>query len=191
MQAPIHRLATGALLALTLIVAPAVGAAATKDEQRAEVRKQHDQVMQRLYTLQPSAKPMIDKATGHAVFSNFGMKILVAGGGKGEGVAVNHKTKKETFMKMAEVQAGIGFGVKKFNLVWVFENQAALDKFVNSGWELGAQATAAAQKSGQGLGAAGAMPVSPGVWLYQITDDGLALELTAKGTKYYKNDALN
>jgi lipid-binding SYLF domain-containing protein len=190
MQAPIHRLATAALLALTLIVAPAAGAA-TKDEQRAEVRKQHDQVMQRLYSLQPAAKQTIDKAAGHAVFSNFGMKILVAGGGKGEGVAVNHKTKKETFMKMAEVQAGIGFGVKKFNLVWVFENQAALDKFVNSGWELGAQATAAAQKSGQGLGAAGAMPVSPGVWLYQITDDGLALELTAKGTKYYKNDALN
>jgi hypothetical protein len=28
-------------------------------------------------------------------------------------------------------------------------------------------------------------------WLYQLTDDGLALELTAKGTKYYKDDALN
>jgi hypothetical protein len=25
----------------------------------------------------------------------------------------------------------------------------------------------------------------------QVTDDGLALELTAKGTKYYKDDALN
>jgi hypothetical protein len=29
------------------------------------------------------------------------------------------------------------------------------------------------------------------VWLYQIADDVLALELTAKGTKYYKDDALN
>jgi len=29
------------------------------------------------------------------------------------------------------------------------------------------------------------------VWLYQLTDDGLALELTAKGTKYYKDKNLN
>jgi lipid-binding SYLF domain-containing protein len=94
-------------------------------------------------------------------------------------------------MKMVEVQAGLGFGIKKFRLVWVFETQSAFDKFVNSGWELGGQATAAAQVSGQGAWAAGAMSVSPGVWLYQLTDNGLALELTAKGTKYYKDDALN
>jgi hypothetical protein len=35
------------------------------------------------------------------------------------------------------------------------------------------------------------MSIKPGVYLYQITDDGLALELTAKGTKYYKDDDLN
>ena len=43
----------------------------------------------------------------------------------------------------------------------------------------------------QGGAFAGAMSVSPGIWLYQLTDDGLALELTAKGTKYYKDDDLN
>jgi hypothetical protein len=35
------------------------------------------------------------------------------------------------------------------------------------------------------------MSISPGVWLYQLTDDGLAAELIAKGTKYYKDDNLN
>ena len=34
--------------------------------------------------------------------------------------------------------------------------------------------------------------VSPrNVWLYQITDDGLAVELTGKGTKYCKDEDLN
>jgi hypothetical protein len=33
--------------------------------------------------------------------------------------------------------------------------------------------------------------VAPGVWLYQLTASGLALELTAKGTKYYKDNELN
>jgi hypothetical protein len=29
------------------------------------------------------------------------------------------------------------------------------------------------------------------VWMYQLTDKGLALEITAKSTKYSKDDDLN
>ena len=119
------------------------------------------------------------------------MKIFVAGGGSGKGIAVNNKTKALTYMKMAEIQAGIGLGVKKFQIVWVFETDKALSDFVNSGWEFGAQATAAAKSADKGSAYQGAVSVSPGVWLYQLTDAGLALELTAKGTKYYKDTDLN
>lgn len=34
---------------------------------------------------------------------------------------------------------GLGFGVKKFSLVWVFETPETLGAFVNSGWELDGQ----------------------------------------------------
>lgn len=112
--------------------------------------------------------------------------------GSGWGIAVNTRSGQETFMKRVEVQAGLGFGVKKFRLVWVFEKPSDLKAFIDSGWELGAQATASAQMGGQGTEIfAGAVSVSPGVWLYQLTDDGLAAELTAKGTRYYKDDELN
>lgn len=183
--------AVAILCAGPVAFAPGPAHAASKEAQRADVRKVADQTLQRLYKLQPSARQAIQKAAGYATFSNFGMKILVAGGGKGEGIAVNNSTKQETFMKMVEVQAGLGFGIKKFRVVWVFETPAAFDTFVNSGWELGAQSTAAAQVGGKGAWAAGAMSVSPGVWLYQLTDNGIAVELTAKGTKYYKDDELN
>jgi hypothetical protein len=43
----------------------------------------------------------------------------------------------------------------------------------------------------QGLAVQGALSVSLGVWLDQLTDAGLALELMAKGTKYYKDDDWN
>lgn len=50
----------------------------------------------------------------------------------------------------------------------------------------------AAAKSGEaGAAYQGAISIWPGVWLYQLTDQGLALELTVKGTKYYKDDELN
>lgn len=160
-------------------------------KEKADIRKMAKDTLTRLYKAQPSAKKTVEGAAGYAVFSNFGMKIFVAGGGRGKGVAVSNSSKKETFMKMVEVQAGLGMGIKKFRLVWVFENLKDLDSFINSGWELGGQATAAARASEKGAAFAGAMSISPGVWLYQLTDDGLALELTAKGTKYYKDDKLN
>jgi lipid-binding SYLF domain-containing protein len=163
----------------------------TKDKDRAEIRKMAQDTLSRLYKVQPAARKAVEGSAGYAVFSNFGMKIFVGGSGSGKGVAINNKTKKDTFMKMFEVQAGLGMGIKKFRLVWVFENTKEFDAFVNSGWELGAQANASAKTGSQGAALAGAMAVAPGVWVYQMTDDGLALELTAKGTKYYKDDNLN
>jgi lipid-binding SYLF domain-containing protein len=162
-----------------------------KKAAREEVQKMARETLERLYKAQPSAKQAVEKAAGYAVFSNFGLKILVAGSGKGDGLAFNNSTKAVTYMKMLEVQAGLGIGVKKFRLVWIFEKQQDLDNFIKSGWELGGQASAAAQTGDKGASFAGAMSVSPGVWLYQLTDDGLAVELTAKGTKYYKDGDLN
>ncbi len=182
------------ILLLGFMVYTSAWGAATAEEltqQKVDIRKMANDTLERLYKTQPGAKKAVEKAAGYAVFSNFGMKIFFAGGGSGKGLAVNNKTKKETFMKMIEIQAGLGMGVKKFRLVWVFESQSKLDTFINSGWELGGQGTAAAQLSGQGGAFAGAMSISPGVWLYQLTDDGLAIELTGKGTKYYKDDKLN
>jgi lipid-binding SYLF domain-containing protein len=178
------------VMALVLAV-PNVAFAAKKEESQAEVRKAAQAALNALYKAQPSARKAVESAAGHAAFSNFGMKILVAGGGSGEGIAVNNKTKAMTYMKMAEVQAGLGFGVKKFQVIWVFETEKALNDFINSGWEFGGQATAAAKTGDKGSAYQGAVSVAPGIWLYQITDKGLALELTAKGTKYYKDSDLN
>ena len=164
---------------------------ADKAKEQAEVRKAGQDALAALYKAQPSARKAVESAAGYAAFSNFGMKILVAGGGSGKGIAVNNKTKAVTYMKMVEVQAGLGFGAKKFQIVWMFENDKALNDFINSGWEVGGQATAAAKAGDKGTAYQGAVSVSPGVWLYQLTDKGLALELTAKGTKYYKDEDLN
>lgn len=165
--------------------------AADVAKQRDEVRKTSAKILKELYKTQPAAKKAVEDSAGYAVFSNFGMKIFVAGGGTGSGIATNNNSKKEIFMKMVEVQAGLGFGVKKFRLVFVFENEKSWHEFVNSGWEAGAQATAAATDGKQGAAYQGAISVSPGVWLYQMTDKGLAAELTVKGTKYYKDSDLN
>jgi len=160
-------------------------------KQQKQVRDNAHKTLQQLYKAEPTAKAAVKHAAGYAVFNNMGVKILLAGSGTGKGIAVNNKTKKETFMKMIELQAGLGMGVKKFSVIFVFDNDKVLNDFVNSGWEFGGQATAAATTGTKGGAMAGAVSVSDGVWMYQLTDKGLALELTAKGTKYYKDDDLN
>ena len=188
----IMAMAVTLVLSFTLTAVPS-WAASQEDikKEKDDVRKMSRETLDRLYKLQPSAKEAISKAAGCAVFSNFGMKIFVAGSGTGEGIAIDNKTKKETFMKVVELQAGLGFGVKKFRLVWVFENQKDLTEFIDSGWTIGGQTSVAAKAGDKGGALAGAMVVKPGVWIYQLTDTGLALELTAKGTKYYRDKDLN
>ena len=162
-----------------------------KAKEQGEIRANTQKILERLYKAQPAAKAAVANGAGYAVFSNTGVKILFAGSGKGAGEAINNQTKKEIFMKMVELQAGLGFGVKKFSLIFVFDNDKVLDSFINSGWEFGGQATAAAKTGDKGAAMTGASSVSDGIWLYQMTDKGLAAEITVKSTKYYKDDDLN
>ena len=63
---------------------------------------------------------------------------------------------------------------------------------MNSGWELGGQTSAAAKAGGKGGSFQGAIAVAPRrLALSAHREAGLALELTAKGTKYYKDEHLN
>ena len=109
---------------------------------RSKILDMRNEILTDLYSRIPSAKKNVQNAAGYATFSNFGLKIFVTGGGKGSGVAVNNKTKKHTYMKMIELQAGLGIGVKKFRQVWVFKYASDLNRFINSGWELSGQGTA-------------------------------------------------
>src|SRR5436190_5597743 len=120
------------LSALALGATSANAAMSEKDKKKAkaDIDKMEGQILAKLYKLQPGAKKTVESAAGYATFSNFGMKIFFAGSGKGAGVAVA-KGKSRTYMKFFEVQAGLGFGVKKFSLVWVFDKSSALDKLAN------------------------------------------------------------
>lgn len=187
-------LAVAALLVVTLVALPLAAHADgdKKERQREEARSMARTTIEDLYRLQPKARAELEGAAGYAVFSNFGLKVFVGGGGSGSGVAFDRDRETVVYMKMAEVQAGLGIRAKKYRQVWVFENRSDLDRFIDSGWELGGQSTLSAKLNGNGGSLfTGALSVRPGVWLYQMSGDGLAADLTAKGTKYYRNKSLN
>lgn len=163
-----------------------------KDAERDSVRTMAEQSLSHLYQNEPAAKGAVADAAGYAVFSDFGFKVMFLGGAKGKGVAVNNATKQETFMKMLELQPGLGLGAQKFRIAFIFENQDAFNSFVTSGWELGANALAAAKDDqGAGGGGAGAVTFNNGVKMYQLSDTGAIIGVSITGAKYYKDDDLN
>ena len=178
-----------------LAIAVMVGGCATTSgttpqEKRQAVLNMRSGVLSELYKLHPKAKAEVAAAPGYAVFSNANVNIIFASFGGGYGVAQNNKTGKPTFMKMGEVGIGLGLGVKDFRAVFIFHDPAVLEKFINSGWEFGGHADAAAKAGDKGAAVGGEVLID-GITIYQITQSGLALQATVKGTKYWKDDDLN
>jgi len=184
------------LLALATGLCPAPTRAYAKgdaDTQRTEVREMRDKVLEELYQLHPDAKAKLKHAAGYAVFSNVGINLVLASfaGGHGVVVASGPFKDKETFMKMGSAGIGLGLGVKDFRAVFIFSDKDKLTDFIEKGWDFSGQADAAAKSDKKGAALAGAETVIPGVEIYQITKNGLALQATLQGTKYWKDKDLN
>lgn len=180
-------------LLASLFATTSLFAKASPDEKRAEVRKMREAVLAELYKLHPDARAKIKKAAGYAVFSNVGVNLIFASVAGGSGVVVKNGLlgDAETFMKMGSAGIGIGLGVKDFRAVFIFHEKERLEAFVEKGWDFSGQADAAAKSDNKGAAIAEAGTLIPGVEVYQITKNGLALQATLQGTKYWKDRDLN
>ena len=176
---------------LTLLFCGTLSYAESVAEQRKSINNESQETLTMLYKAYTSSKNDIKQAYGYATFSNIGVNLVFFSAEGGSGVAVNQKTGKKIYMKMASGGVGIGLGVKDFRAIFVFDNKDVLESFVNSGWEANAQADAAAKSDAKGGALEGAITVQPGMRLYKLTKNGLALQATIQGTKYWKDGDLN
>ena len=163
------------------------------EQKRAEVRKQRDEILAKLYAAHPDTKEKIQKAAGYGTFNNKNLNLFLLSSGHGYGVVVD-KSGKETFMAMGSLGGGVGLGAKDLSVVFIFKTPDVLTKFVESGWQFGGEADATAKGAEKGGGAAKEGGVDTGgnlFEIYQMTDKGVALQATVAGTKYWKDKDLN
>lgn len=159
-------------------------------EKRQLVQDMRDTALSDLYMEKPDVRQQIAEAPGYAVFSNANVNLIFASFGGGYGILHNNRTGRATYLKMGEVGLGLGVGVKDFRIVLVFHTDDAMQRFEEYGVALGAQADAAAVAGNQG-GAVGGELTLDNITVYQMTESGLALQATLKGTKYWPDPALN
>lgn len=179
-----------ALFFLILLLGCATTKGTTPQDKRHAILEMKNETLTTLYKVKPQARSQIAKASGYAVFSDANVNVIFASFGGGYGVVKNNKTGKHTYMKMGEAGIGLGLGVKDFRAIFIFHDHHTMNKFIQSGWEFGGHADAAAKASDKG-GAVGGEILVDNITIYQLTESGLALQATVKGTKYWKDDALN
>lgn len=163
----------------------------TPEEKRAKIREMRQDVLTELFEARPQANAEIDEAVGYAVFKNVGVNIVLFAAEGGRGVAYDNATGKETFMKMGSAGVGLGLGLKDFRAVFIFHDRDAFDSFVNKGWDLSGEVDAAARADDLGGEIGEAASVRKKVSIYQFTKNGLVLQATIQGTKYWKDKKLN
>jgi lipid-binding SYLF domain-containing protein len=159
------------------------------DKQRQSIESMRANTLDALYKDKPYAADTIERSAGYAVFSNANVNLLFASAGGGYGV-VHSNSGAVTYMKMGEVGLGLGLGAKDYRLVFVFHNNKALQRFVNDGWAFGGQIDAAAKAQDKGDAIGGEITVD-NITIYQLTESGLALQATIKGTKFWRDNRLN
>ena len=93
-------------------------------------------------------------------------------------------------MNMAEGGVGLGIGAKDYRIVMVFHSRKAMDYFEKNGWTAGGNADATAKAGQKGVSVEGEGYLGD-ITVYTLTESGLSLQATVKGTKFWVDKALN
>ncbi len=187
----VKRILIALLLPAILAGCTATGITSGNPEQRRQaILEMRDEVLTELHNIKPDTRVQIGSASGYAVFTNANVNLILASFGGGVGVVHDNARQEDVFMRMGEVGIGLGAGVKDFRAVFVFHDEDALDRFMDVGISVGGQADAAA-KAGDLGAAVGGEAIVDNVTVYQLTQSGLALQATVKGTRYWRDSQLN
>ena len=173
-----------------VVLAGCAAAGSTPSEKKASIEQMRVDVLNAVYKDKPAVRALVNSAPGYAVFSNVNVNLILFSAGGGYGVAVDNSDGQKTYMKMGEGGIGFGAGIKDFRALFVFDNQRTMDNFIKYGWQAGANADAAA-KAGDKGGAVGKEAVIDGITVYQLTENGVALQATIKAAKFWVDDSLN
>jgi len=177
----------------TVALSLCTGGALAQDEKakkQAEIRKATSASLQKFYKADPKLQDAVAKSPGYAVFTTYGLSFILGGAG-GKGLATDNKTKKVTYMDMAQASAGVQIGASESETLIIFKNSTALQNFIDKGWEASGSAAAQAGAGGKSVGPGAGEQVISDASYYMLTKNGLQAGLAVAGTKYWKDKDLN
>ena len=185
----LHTLLTAGAVILSLAAGGAL-AQTEKAKKQAEIKKVTATSLEKFYKADPKLKEAVAKAPGYAVFTTYGLSFIIGGAG-GKGLVHDMKTKKDTYMDMAQASAGLQIGAAESETLIVFKSPQAMAQFVDKGWEFGGGGAVQAGAAGKSVGGAGGENVIADASYYTLTKNGLQAGGALAGTKFWKDKELN
>jgi len=160
---------------LLALCAAAVARAATD----AEAIKEAEQTVAAFKRADPGIEKFFDRSAGYAVFSNVGKGAAGIGGAHGGGVLFEHG-RPIGKVTLNQVTVGFQFGGQSYSEIIFFETPKSLADFKAGNFELSAQASAVALKTG----ASSTAKYQNGVAIFTATKGGLMYEASVGGQKF-------
>ena len=162
----------------------------SKEQHRQKILAMKDRTLADLYKRKPEAKEVIEKAEGYAVFDATGLFAVFYIGIAGRGVLIDNANGGTTYMTMARAGTGPGLGYERFRAVIAFKNRKLFDTFKTVGGDIGASGHLVAKGFDMGGGVGGEKSFNPMLSIYQITDKGLAAEVSWGATVFAPDPTL-
>ncbi len=184
----LNRILAIATLAIASFSTNVAFADADKDKKQAEIQASVEQTLTDFYKASPKLKDAVKNSPGYGVFTTYGLSFLVGGSG-GTGLVHDNKTKKDTYMSLAQASAGLQIGASETRYLFVFKDAKAMQSFIESGWEAGAEGGAGAGAGKKAAG--GTVGEFTGGKLYSLTKTGFQAGGAFAGTKFWKDKDLN
>jgi lipid-binding SYLF domain-containing protein len=154
-------------------------ATAGRADERSRLADEAKEAVAALVKHDPTIQTEMTNAAGYAIFPGVGKGGIGLGGARGTGQVVSNGTAlaKTT---LTQVTVGLQLGGQKYIELILFENRAALDRFLDGKFTMAAQASAVAAASG----AAANAKYADGVKVITMAIGGLMYEASVGGQKF-------
>ncbi|MGF1527463.1 MAG: hypothetical protein ACFCBW_11825 [Candidatus Competibacterales bacterium] len=160
---------------------------AAPQAERAAIDKMAGGSLNKLFSQDTGAKQAFEKSYGYAVFDSEASSFGFTTTGDGRGVAIKRNADYRTYMKMFSAGVDVGVGIQYFQMIFLFPNEATFNNFVEVGWDADADVTGAAGKDGESKH----VVLANGVSVYKLNENGIMLDASLTGTKYFQSKELN
>lgn len=148
----------------------------------AEVDERHakaEEAKANLLEVDPSMQRFFDAAAGYLIIPTVGKAGLGIGGARGKGLLYENG-KITAQVTMTQLSVGLQMGGQAYSEFIFFKDDVALKDFKRGNYELGAQASAVAVKTGASADA----NYSKGVAIFTAVKGGLMYEASVGGQKF-------
>ncbi len=172
-------LALAACLALAGVMTSACSTAPDTKEGRTEIRQDASQAASMARNQDSGVDECLDTAYAYAVFPKVGKGAAGVGGAYGKGV-VYRNGKPIGYCDVSQASIGLQLGAQSYTEILCFEDERALQNFMDGKLVFDARATAVAMESGTGFNP----NYRDGVLVFTTDEKGLMAEASVGGQKF-------